>query len=334
MIVVENWSGFSSSFTLELGPPPGAQTGPPNPTINPVGPFCVSAPSVQLTAVNNGGDWTGPGVSLTGLFNPATAGVGTHTINYSIGNPPCQANSSTTITVHNGPTTVAGSNSPVCAGSPLNLTATGIAGTTFSWTGPNGFTSGAQNPSIASPTIAASGTYTVIPTQGGCAGPPATVNVTVNPIPVVLPGNNGPVCAGQPLNLTVNATAGATYSWTGPNGFISGVQNPSIASPTTAATGTYTVVVTANGCSATATTNVVVNNCCLINNFTANISAPTCGPSSGTYGITGLVIFTSPPSTGTLTVTSSCGGTQVFNAPFVSPINYSLTAIPANGASE
>ncbi|MBK9591156.1 MAG: hypothetical protein IPO32_06530 [Crocinitomicaceae bacterium] len=99
MIVVENWSGASTTFTMDLAPPPAAQTGPPDPTINPAGPLCSTDPALQMTAVNMGGDWSGPGVSATGSFNPATAGIGTHTINYVIGQPPCQSSSSTTVQV-------------------------------------------------------------------------------------------------------------------------------------------------------------------------------------------------------------------------------------------
>jgi gliding motility-associated-like protein len=101
MIVVENWSGSSTNFTLDLAPPPSAQTGPPDPTITPAGPFCDTDPAIQLNAVNMGGDWTGPGVSLTGLFDPGSVGPGTYNIDYSIGQPPCQAQSQTTITVNN-----------------------------------------------------------------------------------------------------------------------------------------------------------------------------------------------------------------------------------------
>jgi gliding motility-associated-like protein len=100
MILVEDYSDAQSSFTLELGNGPNsAQTGPPDATITNVGPFCDDDGPVQLDAVNMGGNWSGPGVSSTGVFNPATAGPGTHTINYSIGTAPCAANSSTTITV-------------------------------------------------------------------------------------------------------------------------------------------------------------------------------------------------------------------------------------------
>lgn len=80
MIVVEDWgNGPSTNFTLQLGQPPGAQTGPPNTTITQVGPFCTTSAAVQLQSVNMGGIWSGSGVSPTGLFNPANAGPGTHT---------------------------------------------------------------------------------------------------------------------------------------------------------------------------------------------------------------------------------------------------------------
>ena len=53
------------------------------------------------------------------------------------------------------------------------------------------------------------------------------------------------------MNLFANTTADS-YSWTGPNSFSSTQQNPSIASATTAATGTYSVIVTVNGCTSAA----------------------------------------------------------------------------------
>jgi hypothetical protein len=61
----------------------------------------------------------------------------------------------------------------------LNLTASTVAGATYSWTGPNGFTSTNQNPSIANATIAAAGDYSVTATIGDCTSVPATVTVAV-----------------------------------------------------------------------------------------------------------------------------------------------------------
>ncbi|MNK10192.1 Fibronectin type III domain protein [compost metagenome] len=67
--------------------------------------------------------------------------------------------------------------------------------------------------------------------------------------------NSGPVCVGYSITLYANGLDGATYSWTGPNGFSSSEQNP-VLNYSTAASGTYTVTVSRNGCTATASTTV------------------------------------------------------------------------------
>ncbi len=72
---------------------------------------------------------------------------------------------------------------------------------------------------------------------------------------------------------------------------------------------------------------------CLITFMNANIGAPTgCAPGPGTYAVTGTINFTSAPATGTLTV-NACGVTQIFSAPFASPINYNILGIPATGGA-
>lgn len=104
MIVVEDWTnGPSTSFTLQLGPPPGAQTGPPNTTITQVGPFCEDDSPVQLQSVNTGGIWSGNGVTSTGLFDPNQALIGNNIITYSLGQSPCNSSSTTTILVNPNP---------------------------------------------------------------------------------------------------------------------------------------------------------------------------------------------------------------------------------------
>lgn len=76
------------------------------------------------------------------------------------------------------------SNSPVCPNSTLQLSATG--GSAYSWTGPNGFTSNLQSPSIPNATAANSGIYTCqVSGSGACDG-----SFTVN---VVVGDNVGPV---------------------------------------------------------------------------------------------------------------------------------------------
>jgi hypothetical protein len=82
-------------------------------------------------------------------------------------------------------TPVAGNNGPIFAGMTLNLTASTVAGASYSWTGPNGFASVVQNPSIVNATAAAAGIYSVTATIGACTSVAAATTVTVNP-PVAL----------------------------------------------------------------------------------------------------------------------------------------------------
>ena len=91
--------------------------------------------------------------------------------------------------------TTATSNSPICFGNTLELKALG--GTNYVWTGPNGFTSVLQNPTILNATAANSGQYYCAITGTGDCDDTKTVEVivgdTVAPIPnlATLPIING-----------------------------------------------------------------------------------------------------------------------------------------------
>jgi Bacterial Ig domain len=150
----------------------------------------------------------------------------------------------------NGPTTL-------CAGSSVGLVAS--VGSSWSWSPAGGLSSTTvQNPTASPATTTA---YTVTVTDvNGCTSQ-ASQTVTVNAVPSApTAANDGPICAGSTLHLTASTVSGATYAWTGPNGFTSSDQNPTIASATTAATGQYSVTATVNGCtSAPGTTSVMVN---------------------------------------------------------------------------
>lgn len=88
------------------------------------------------------------------------------------------------------------------------------------------------------------------------ASPPVTITVKASP-QLRLPSNYQ-VCTGQNLQLELTGTDG-TYLWTGPNNFSSTLKSPTISNAGPNDTGTYKVVVTANGCTNTAQTNVTVN---------------------------------------------------------------------------
>ncbi len=152
------------------------------------------------------------------------------------------------------------SNSPLCAGGSLQLFANTIPNSTYHWSGPNNFSSNQEDPVIANPTAANSGTYSLYVVQNGCTSATVTTDVIIgNPSPPQL-GSNGPICAGQDLLLTANTIANAAYVWSGPNGFSSTAEDPVITGATAAASGQYSAYVVVAGCtSSTATINVVVN---------------------------------------------------------------------------
>jgi gliding motility-associated-like protein len=142
---------------------------------------------------------------------------------------------------------LAGSNSPICEGSTLDLTAS-FTNSTYSWTGPNGFTSNQRNPSIPNATAAMSGSYIVTSvTACGILKDTVLVDVFANPATPVL-SSNSPVCEGYPINLTASNVPVGTIAWTGPAGFTSTQQNPVIPGAQMTFEGTYTAVVTNGIC--------------------------------------------------------------------------------------
>jgi gliding motility-associated-like protein len=80
-------------------------------------------------------------------------------------------------------------------------------------------------------------------------------------LPLTTASNNGPVCIGSALSLTGSPADMTVYYWTGPGEFTSLLQNPSVSdSATLDMAGIYTLMVTnTNGCTNTATQNIVVN---------------------------------------------------------------------------
>ncbi len=161
------------------------------------------------------------------------------------------------------PNLVASSNSPICNSNSLILSATHdtpAGGTTvaYSWTGPNNFTSTVQNPQRPNAN-AVDGTYTITltlsGTQTGTYTATTSVLTTITPIPIMksyLQGDNlnlsNNFCLGN--NMTLEAatdyTSGVTYSWTGPNGFASTLQAPTISNVTAANAGIYQATITFN----------------------------------------------------------------------------------------
>src|SRR5690606_15559591 len=96
---------------------------------------------------------------------------------------------------------------------------------------------------------ASAGSYSATVTVSGCTSAPSSTNVVISPSPASpTVSSNAPICMGTNLNLSATGVAGATYNWTGPNGFTSTLQNPSINNISQNQVGQYSATVTLNGC--------------------------------------------------------------------------------------
>lgn len=73
------------------------------------------------------------------------------------------------------------------------------------------------------------------------------------------------------------------------------------------------------------------NSTCSISSVTRNVGNCVAG---NTYSISGQVSYVNAPSSGDLTISSSCGGTFTYSHPFpASPVSYNFSGLPADGST-
>jgi gliding motility-associated-like protein len=210
--------------------------------------------------------WSGPGGwnpgNVEDPIRPSTtpAMSGTYSL-YIVINGCTSGTSTRTVTIKPVPATPAFTvTSPVCTNENIVFTGPTVANATYVWSGPGGWTASTQNPTRNTATLGMAGTYSLSVVVNGCTSLVATQNVIVNGPDIPVFSVNSSVCEGEPILFDASTITGATYVWSGPNGFTSNLEDPTITSPTAAAAGTYSLYVVSNGCtSATATNNIVIN---------------------------------------------------------------------------
>lgn len=94
-----------------------------------------------------------------------------------------------------------GSNSPICEGETLQLTAADVEGASYFWTGPQGFSSTEQNPQVQNATPDHSGTYEVVIELGGIESDPSETDVVVAESPTVDAGEDQTISFGMYTTL-------------------------------------------------------------------------------------------------------------------------------------
>ncbi|MFZ4860213.1 MAG: beta strand repeat-containing protein, partial [Desulfuromonadaceae bacterium] len=174
---------------------------------------------------------------------------------YQVGvksNNTCGTSTETFQTVYiNAPTATASVIGGACLGASLQLSAGG--GQTYTWTGPNSFTSSSVNPVVynaASPTN--EGTYHVTVTDNKGCSATASVAVTLNTPPTESSVISPAACGSSTgaINITPSVGTSFTYLWN------TGVTTQDISS---ISSGNYSVIITNNfGCSVVG--NYIVSN--------------------------------------------------------------------------
>jgi gliding motility-associated-like protein len=261
----------TTQLTITVNPQPIATTGPAVSTCSGVPVALGAAPVAGFTY-----SWSpATGLSDPTIANPTatltnTTGAAitqTYTLT-ATGVGGCAASSTVVVTVSPAPVVAPGANVAYCSGGSATLGAAPLAGYTYSWSP----TTGLSSATAANPTVTLTNStgapitqmYTLAVTgPGGCPAT-GTVSVTVNPLPLAVPGAAVAVCSGATATLGGAAVTGLTYSWS-PN---TGLSSATAANPTvtlTNSTGapvvqTYTLTVTnATNCVSTGTVAVTVN---------------------------------------------------------------------------
>lgn len=214
---------------------------------------------------------------------------------------------------------VASSNSPVCSGGTLSLTASGVTGAAYTWTGPNGFTSSVQNPTINGAQLSHSGTYCVKQTVDGCSSSEACITVVINPTPAITSalGTNTTTCGGTNGTIVLNGLLpNTTYTVQ----YISSISGPHTVNLTSTAGGQITITGLSAGIYSSIT--VSLNGCTSLAAGPVALGDPTGLAAPG-------ITSNSPVCTGnTITLTASGVTGAVFN--WTGPNSYTATGQTVN----
>jgi hypothetical protein len=175
------------------------------------------------------------------------------------------------------------SNSPICTGQTIQLSAQSVGNATYNWWGPAGFTSNLQNPTITNATPANAGVYSLRIVVNGTPSNDTSHTLVNVYQPIANAGNDSTIMNGVTTTLhgSCNGGSGAYhYKWTPANKLVNdSVPNPQTVNLFSNTVFTLKVIDDSASCQATDNVTISVAGGALAVNAMAN-------PSSICYGAT------------------------------------------------
>lgn len=200
----------------------------PDATIQPVASVCESEDPFLLIATDGGGTWSGPGItsSGSGLFDPASAGPGIHTITYSITDTNgCEDIGTINIEVLESPIAniAQGDHASLCPGITITIDGNPSLGQspyTHLW---KGDTSALDDTGIVNPEFSTltTGTYQLIyhVTDANNCYDEDTITIDIDEINISFINDTIETCLGATTQLDPSPTGGSGtfvfHQWTG-----------------------------------------------------------------------------------------------------------------------
>jgi hypothetical protein len=232
--------------------------------------------SIDLTVTNASNpsfSWTGPDgfAATTEDLSGLVAGV----YNITVTDGACVVEGSATVT-SDEPTLAFNATPSSCGGATgtIDLTVTNGANPTFSWTGPDGFAATTEDLSGL-----AAGVYNVTVTDGACVVEGSATIISNNPsvslasVPATCGLLNGSI------DLTISNASNPSFSWTGPAGFTSTLEDLSALEA-----GLYTVTVTDGSCTVEESTTITSSGSAITATLTS--TGTSCGLCNGSAEVT------------------------------------------------
>ncbi|MEM9821254.1 MAG: HYR domain-containing protein [Bacteroidota bacterium] len=268
------------------------------------GPFCVDASAVNLLASPGGGMFSGNGITdaNAGIFDPAIAGVGTYTIDYTYTDPisTCTGTASITIQVNALPVLTLTPVGPLCTNDAAFDLMASPSGGTFNGNGITDANAGTFDPALGG--AGSQGIDYNFTDVNGCSAT-TSINIIVNTAPTLSLAPAGPFCIDDtPVNLN-GTPSGGIYQGSGITDAMAGTFDPA-----TAGLGTHLIryfLTDANNCTDTTSIAIMVNSCQdpTITNNDPSIDDPCSCIGNGQFSEE-VLINSDPGETWTITTTT------------------------------